>query len=293
MRRQTFFLISFLLHLILLITFANLKFKQYSGMESLTSVEQPITIRLQSIPNKQVTRLISPDIPIIIKDFKMGSNIKGKDNKPLKPALKQKISRPLIPEKKPESSNQPEDKQKNIPEPKTKTVNKSKSLFNPYDYIGSNRTMSNNPGLSNPLANHNKKSTHIAKINFEDTDFSDFISEDKDYGQGDGKLAAGGNAVFNSHGYDITPWAKRVVYRIKKNWNIPASVNFGQNGIVNIYTVIQKQGNLAYLIVKKSSNVQSFDRAAFAAIKISAPFPQLPDDFPYNHIEGMIIFKYN
>jgi TonB family protein len=221
----------------------------------------------------------------------MGSTRKGKDGKPLKPKNNDLI-RPHSTQNK---IINPEP-QKNIRSSSVKSLNdkflKKQPLFNPLDYYSLSKPRKMIPAYPDSSST-TKSDNKFSRVNFDRSDFSDFIPSNKDFGQGDGKLATGGNAVFNSHGYDITPWAKRVVYRIKKNWNIPASVNLGLYGIVNIYAVIEKHGNLALLIVKKSSNIKSFDKAAFSAIKISAPFPQLPDDFPYNQIEGMIIFRYN
>lgn len=113
-----------------------------------------------------------------------------------------------------------------------------------------------------------------------------------------GKYRAGtphsrGSASFLSKGYDITPWAERVVDRIQKNWIIPSKQETSVIGVVRISVIIKKNGEILSVKIVNSSMVQLLDEAALKAIKLSSPFPNLPDDFPKKNLEAYFEFHYN
>lgn len=112
-------------------------------------------------------------------------------------------------------------------------------------------------------------------------------------GGGDNVAAFGGNAFFDSRGYDITPWAKRLVYRIKRNWLYPPAVDYGLRGQVEIYMVIEKTGAISTLALVKSSMIQPFDQSAVNAMRLSIPLPPLPSDFPNRNLPAYFIFRFN
>ncbi len=112
-------------------------------------------------------------------------------------------------------------------------------------------------------------------------------------GDGTASNALGGNAFFDSRGYDITPWAKRMVYRVKKNWIFPPLTGYGVKGIVGIYVLIERNGSIRKIFVRKASGIRPFDQAAFNAIELSAPLLPLPDDFPYDDLPAYLLFYYN
>jgi TonB family protein len=112
-------------------------------------------------------------------------------------------------------------------------------------------------------------------------------------GDGTTRHALGGSAFFDSRGYDITPWAKRVVYRIKTNWIFPAVSGFGLKGIVGIYVLIERDGTIGSVYIRRASGIRPFDQAAFNAIELSAPLPPLPDDFPRENLPAYLLFYYN
>jgi len=93
--------------------------------------------------------------------------------------------------------------------------------------------------------------------------------------------------------YDVTPWASVVVERIQKNWIIPSDRENPAKGRVGIDVKISKKGDLIETRVVESSLIQSFDLAALAAIKDSAPFPSLPNAYPGIVLEIYFIFQYN
>jgi TonB family protein len=112
-------------------------------------------------------------------------------------------------------------------------------------------------------------------------------------GDGTASTALAGNAFFDSRGYDITPWAKRMVYRVKKNWIFPPASQYGLKGTVGIYVLIERDGAVSRVFIRKTSNIRPFDQAAFNAIELSAPLPPLPDDFPNENLPAYLLFYYN
>ena len=112
-------------------------------------------------------------------------------------------------------------------------------------------------------------------------------------GDGTSSHAFGGNAFFDSRGYDITPWAKRMVYRVKKNWIFPPVSEFGLKGVVGIYLLIRRDGAIENVHIRKTSGIRPFDQAAFNAIELSLPLPPLPDDFPHKDLPAYLLFYYN
>ncbi len=111
-------------------------------------------------------------------------------------------------------------------------------------------------------------------------------------GDGTASTALAGNAFFDSRGYDITPWAQRMVYRVKKNWIMPPASIYGLKGTVGIYVVIGRDGGIARIFIRKASGIRPLDQAAFNAIRLSAPLAPLPDDFPYDDLPAYLLFYY-
>jgi TonB family protein len=116
---------------------------------------------------------------------------------------------------------------------------------------------------------------------------------DSETGDGTNSTAIGGSAFFDAKGYDITPWAKRMVYGVKKNWIIPPVQEYGMGGMVGVYLVVEKDGRISTLSVQKASGLKPFDQAAVNAIRLSDPFPPLPQDFPNANLPAYFVFRYN
>jgi hypothetical protein len=112
-------------------------------------------------------------------------------------------------------------------------------------------------------------------------------------GDGTSSYALGGDAYFDSRGYDITPWAKRMVYRVKKNWIPPALSEYALKGVVGIYLRIGRDGTIGNIHIRKTSGIRPLDQAAFNAIELSVPLPPLPDDFPNADLPAYLLFYYN
>ncbi len=112
-------------------------------------------------------------------------------------------------------------------------------------------------------------------------------------GTGGGIQGFAGSAYFDSGGYDITPWAKEVIEKVKRNWLVPIAARYGIQGITGIYLVFEKDGNVSSMSLFRKSGVISFDQSATNAIISSIPFPKLPSDFPKENLPAYFFFYYN
>ena len=99
-------------------------------------------------------------------------------------------------------------------------------------------------------------------------------------------------ASFRVEDYDISLWAEQVVNTILVNWIIPYPQELGVKGVVGISVVIEKNGELSSARVVSSSLILLLDEAALKALRESAPFPALPDEFPRVSIEAYFEFHY-
>jgi TonB family protein len=110
-------------------------------------------------------------------------------------------------------------------------------------------------------------------------------------GAGEGSSPVGrSQAFFNIEDYDLSPWAKRVLLSIQKNWVIPIATEEIVDQPVEITIVIEKNGKISSIKVKQSSSSDTFDQAAVNALRLSSPLPNLPRDFPNNNLEARFMF---
>lgn len=107
------------------------------------------------------------------------------------------------------------------------------------------------------------------------------------------RISSPGKASFNINQIDISPWARDVVEKIQKNWAIPASQDDGRKNVVEITVSIRKNGDLLNVGIRNSSAHPTLDRAALNAVRMSAPFPELPENFPNENLEAHFLFRYN
>ncbi len=114
-----------------------------------------------------------------------------------------------------------------------------------------------------------------------------------EFGDGTSSTAIGGSAFFDARGYDITPWARRAVYGVKRNWIFPPAGAYGLPGVVGVYLVVERDGRVSTLAVRKASGVKPYDQAAVNAVTLASPFPPLPPDFPNPNLPAYFVFRYN
>jgi outer membrane biosynthesis protein TonB len=93
-------------------------------------------------------------------------------------------------------------------------------------------------------------------------------------------------------GYDITPWAAKVIALVQRNWILPDVGRLAARTRVKIVLIIRRNGELASLEVSESSSLDVLDDAAVKALRASLPFPALPDDFPGDLLEADFEFAY-
>jgi TonB family protein len=93
--------------------------------------------------------------------------------------------------------------------------------------------------------------------------------------------------------YDLAPWVKQVVDKIRNNWIPPpidASLAIGE---VRVLFVVGKKGDLVDLKIVAPSLFSVFDQTTLAAIRSSVPFPPLPQDFPDEILEAYLVFEFH
>lgn len=107
------------------------------------------------------------------------------------------------------------------------------------------------------------------------------------------RITSSGMASFDINQIDISPWARDVVEKIQTNWAIPTSQDISAKSVVEITVSIGKNGDLQNVGIRNSSAYPTLDQAALYAVRMSAPFPSLPDSFPNENLEVHFLFRYN
>jgi TonB family protein len=129
---------------------------------------------------------------------------------------------------------------------------------------------------------------------------------DQFIGSGSGQSSGGGESgdlpsgdtgsgvFFDTQGFDLGPWANRVVAIVRSNWIIPVAAELGVKGIVGVAFKVEKStGRIIDIEIVRTSEIPSFDQAAANALKSSSPLPPLPPDFPRPLLPGVFRFYYN
>jgi TonB family protein len=103
----------------------------------------------------------------------------------------------------------------------------------------------------------------------------------------------GSGVFFDTQGYDLGPWANRVIAMVKRNWIVPVAADLGLKGVVGISFQVDRSGKILDPKIVSSSQIPSYDQAALQALMISDPFPPLPADFPRPKLPAVFRFYYN
>jgi TonB family protein len=115
-----------------------------------------------------------------------------------------------------------------------------------------------------------------------------------DSAQGDQPSGDPGSGVFfDTQGFDLGPWANRVVAIVRSNWIVPVAAQLGVKGIVGVAFQVERNGTIVNARVISESGTPSFDQAALNALKTSSPLPPLPAEFPRQALPGVFRFYYN
>jgi outer membrane biosynthesis protein TonB len=98
-------------------------------------------------------------------------------------------------------------------------------------------------------------------------------------------------------GVDFGPYLTRIVQIVKENWYnlMPPSVYppILKQGKLSIEFVILKDGKTSGMVVHTTSGDVALDRAAWASITASTPFPPLPKEFPGQILGLRFYYFYN
>ncbi len=275
-----YFVFSFLFHFILLLIMLHIPVnKRIKKLPEIRQVMIAKPLKFYPPPPVKKNPLINKATKkkaIVVKPFK----IKGGEGSP-KVKKKNKVLQRL----------KSESPQKELVKKVKKEINKEQSLKTQtkkkYNFNLSNESLNSlfNEGVKKQAKNSGRDNMSELLPQGQTAGF-------EGSGKGDGIDAYGGTAYFDIEGYDITPWAKRAVYRIKKNWFPPLAASWGKRGKVTIMVVFLPNGKLAHLSIYKSSGIQSYDIAAMEAFRLSSPFPPLPNDFPNRFLKAYFVFIY-
>lgn len=90
--------------------------------------------------------------------------------------------------------------------------------------------------------------------------------------------------------YDLGPWAEKVVASVQKLWFLKPSQMETTEGQIKVSAVIGRKGELLSARIVDSSPFPLLEDSALNALKMSAPFPSLPEAFPGENLEILLVF---
>jgi TonB family protein len=99
----------------------------------------------------------------------------------------------------------------------------------------------------------------------------------------------------DTQGVDFGPYLQRILQDVKDNWYraIPESALMGKKGKLAIEFAITRNGQVAGMKLISTSGDDPLDRAAWAGITASNPFPPLPGEFTGPYLALRFRFYYN
>ena len=97
---------------------------------------------------------------------------------------------------------------------------------------------------------------------------------------------------FDTKGVEFGPWIRRFVAQIRRNWFIPYSVLANHGHVVLTFNV-DRDGDLSELTVLQPSAIESFNRSASNALRLSNPTQPLPDEYPDDAVFFTVTFFFN
>ena len=117
-------------------------------------------------------------------------------------------------------------------------------------------------------------------------------------GRGGGGTAYGNLEMLTpDEGVDFSGYLQRVYLTVKRNWFavIPASVELGEQGIVQLTFRINRDGSVSVgdPQIVRNSGKEPLDRAAYSSVRASNPFESLPPQFKGPFIELRYTYFYN
>ena len=125
--------------------------------------------------------------------------------------------------------------------------------------------------------------------------------ESGDYGLSQGRNGAKAldqaEVLTDTMGWDPSAYLARITQVVRQNWYglMPPSVYppILKQGKLSIEFIIQKNGTTSNMVLHTSSGDVALDRAAWASITASNPFPPLPKEFPGQILGLRFYYFYN
>ena len=122
-----------------------------------------------------------------------------------------------------------------------------------------------------------------------------------DYGLGQGQrgsqLLGPAEVLSDTMGVDFGPYLQRILHDVRQNWYllIPDSARppIMKKGKLAIEFAILKSGEVPAMQLVAGSGDVALDRAAWASITNSQPFPPLPPEFHGDHLSLRFYYYYN
>lgn len=116
-------------------------------------------------------------------------------------------------------------------------------------------------------------------------------------GRGGAKALDQAEILTDTMGVDFGPYLARITQIVRGNWMIamPPSVYppILKQGKLSVEFIIQKNGTTSNMVLHTSSGDVALDRAAWASITASNPFPPLPKEFPGQVLGLRFYYFYN
>ena len=99
----------------------------------------------------------------------------------------------------------------------------------------------------------------------------------------------------DTQGVDFSPYLQRIVIDIKRNWTsvMPEAARMGRRGRVVLEFEVMRDGAINKVYLTEASGFDPYDKAAFAGLMASAPFPPLPGEFKGPMVRLRLGFYYN
>lgn len=99
----------------------------------------------------------------------------------------------------------------------------------------------------------------------------------------------------DTHGVNFGSWLRLVYYRVRDNWYavIPELIRSGTKGKVVVIFDVRNDGRIENLQVVRTSGLSPYDRAAVSSLKLSEPFPSFPPAFKGEFITLQFSYLYN
>ena len=94
-------------------------------------------------------------------------------------------------------------------------------------------------------------------------------------------------------GYDLAPWAQKVIDAIQRRWILPNVGKLPAETRIRLAALIKKDGSLESMEILERCSLEVLDQAVLRAIRESLPFPALPADFPGDILECLFEFTYD